>query len=141
MLNGEIDAVITSLVKDHPFIEYRKLFKDEQLALAAKGHPWESKSYIEPKDFADQNVIIYNKPIESVSLFIQLLLPKGIMPKKVTDLQLTEAQIEMVKAGYGVKVIAKVGCRTLSGITAYYCQTCHKKWIVPYVVFSLLETP
>ncbi|MBV6646762.1 MAG: LysR family transcriptional regulator [Cyclobacteriaceae bacterium] len=107
LMNGKIDAVITSMREDHPGLVYHELFRDEQYAVVAKGHPWESKPYVEAEDFRDQNVIIYHKPVETVSLFTQLLIPNNVTPKKITELELTEAQIEMVKAGYGVKVIAK----------------------------------
>ncbi|MFY0601148.1 MAG: LysR family transcriptional regulator [Cyclobacteriaceae bacterium] len=107
LLSGKVDAVITSYPEDNPAIEYRELFRDEQLAVVAEDHPWAKKSHVDPEDFISENVIIYCGPLETVSLFSQLLIPKGISPKKVTELQLTEAQIEMVKAGFGVKVIAK----------------------------------
>lgn len=107
LLNGKVDAVITSYPEDNPSIEYRELFRDEQLAVVAEDHAWAKREYIEAEDFVTENVIIYCGPLETVSLFSQLLIPKGVSPKKVTELQLTEAQIEMVKAGFGVKVIAK----------------------------------
>ena len=106
LLSGDIDAVITSLPNENSGIEYHELFRDEQLAIATKGHAWEQKEYVEPEDFTDENVIIYYGPVEGVSLFNKILIPNGITPRKVTELQLTEAQIEMVKAGYGVKVIS-----------------------------------
>ena len=53
------------------------------------------------------NLPLTSSPVESVSFIAQILIPNGVMPKKITELQLTEAQIEMVKAGYGVKVISK----------------------------------
>ena len=107
LLAGELDAVITSMVEDHSGLVYHELFRDEQLAVVAKGHAWEKKDYIEPEDFKTENVIIYHGPLDTVSLFTQVLMPNNSMPKKITELELTEAQIEMVKAGFGVKVISK----------------------------------
>ncbi|MEM9329569.1 MAG: LysR family transcriptional regulator [Bacteroidota bacterium] len=107
LLDGQVDAVITSIPEDHPNIEYCELFRDEQLAVVAQDHPWAEKTHVEAEDFATENVIIYHGPTETVSLFNMLLTPRGVSPAKVTELQLTEAQIEMVKAGFGVKVIAK----------------------------------
>lgn len=107
LLNGEVDAVITSTAEDHPTIEFRKLFRDELFVVVAKGHPWTQKPFVEAEDFRTEHVIIYSKPLETVTLFSQLLLPNQIMPRKITELQLTEAQLEMVKMNYGIKVMAK----------------------------------
>jgi len=107
IMDGKVDAAITSCIDDNPAIEYTELFRDEMVAVVAKGHPWESKRYIDARDFADQNVIIYSRPLETVALFSQLLIPHQVNPKRVIEMQLTEAQIEMVKAGYCVKVLAR----------------------------------
>jgi LysR family transcriptional regulator for metE and metH len=107
LLKGKVDAVITSNLDRNPAIEYTELFRDEQVAIVPKGHPWEGKAYLEAEDFANENVIIYSKPLESITLFRQLLIPRNISPKKIIEMQLTEAHIEMVKAGYCVEVISK----------------------------------
>ncbi len=107
LLEGKVNVVLTSNLEDNAAIEYTELFRDEQVAVVAKGHPWEGKAYVEASDFADQNVVIYSRPLESVTLFRQLLIPENISPKKIIEMQLTEAQIEMVKAGYCIKVISK----------------------------------
>ncbi|MCG8308703.1 MAG: LysR family transcriptional regulator [Cytophagales bacterium] len=106
LLEGKVDAIITSNLEPNPAVKFTELFRDEQMAVVVSGHPWEGKPYVEEKDFADQNVIIYSRPLESVTLFRQLLIPQNISPKKIIEVQLTEAQIEMVKAGYCVMVIS-----------------------------------
>ena len=107
LLAGNVDAVITYCYEPNPAIEYIELFRDEQVAIVAAGHHWEGKAYVEAEDFADQNVVIYSRPLESVTLFKQLLMPRKISPKKILEMQLTESHIEMVKAGYCVDVISK----------------------------------
>ena len=76
-------------------------------ALVPADHPWTRKKYLDAADFADQQIIIHSFPLESVSLFSQVLIPNGIKPKNVIQVQVTEAIIEMVKAGLGVNVMAK----------------------------------
>ncbi len=107
LLEGKVDAIITSIPEDNPNLQYVELFRDQQLAVVSEDHTWATKEFVEAEDFRTENVIIYHGPVETVSLFTMLLIPKGVTPKKVTEIQLTEAQIEMVKAGFGVKVIAK----------------------------------
>jgi LysR family transcriptional regulator for metE and metH len=107
LLEGKVDAVITSTTERSIGIEYTELFRDEMVAVVAKGHPWEGKAFVDAEDFADQQVVIYARPLESVTLFKQLLIPRNISPRKIIEMQLTEAQIELVKAGYCVKVLAR----------------------------------
>ena len=107
LMNGEIDIAVIYESADHERLEYRELFHDEMYALVPKGHDWTQKKYLEAADFADQQVIIHSFPLESVTLFSQVLIPADIQPKNVIQVQVTEAIVEMVKAGLGVNVMAK----------------------------------
>jgi LysR family transcriptional regulator for metE and metH len=40
-------------------------------------------------------------------VFREVLTPAGVSPKRVTHIQLTEAIVEMVKAGLGLSVLAR----------------------------------
>ena len=44
---------------------------------------------------------------ERCYLFTQLLIPAGVRPERVSELQLTEAVVEAVKAGLGLSVLAR----------------------------------
>ena len=114
LLNGKIDLAITSSPDEDSNIIYRELFRDEQVVLVSADHPWAHKDHVEPKDFATENLLLYNKPINDSGFYRQFLEPEGVKPKKVTAIQLTEAAIEMVKAGMGIKVMARWA------ITPYY---------------------
>lgn len=107
ILEGKLDLAVVSGLIDNPNITVNELFTDELLALVPSSHPWAKKKYVEAKDFADEKLIIHSLPAESVTLFIKLLIPENVKPKKVIPIQITEAAVEMVKAGMGVKVIAK----------------------------------
>ncbi|MEQ9405793.1 MAG: LysR family transcriptional regulator [Cyclobacteriaceae bacterium] len=107
VLDGKIDLAILCDISDRSNLKYHELFRDEVVALVPSDHPWTKKSYVEAQDFATENVIIHSYPLETVSLFTQLLIPEGVKPKKVTQIQVTDAMIELVKAGMGIKVVAK----------------------------------
>ncbi|MEQ9466428.1 MAG: LysR family transcriptional regulator [Ekhidna sp.] len=107
ILDGSIDLAIIYENSNRQNVDYHELFRDEVFAIVPKNHPWAKKSYVEATDFADQNVIIHSYPLESVSLFSQVLIPEGISPRKVMQVQVTEAVVELVKAGMGVNVMAK----------------------------------
>lgn len=107
VINGEIDVAIIFEPAPLEQLHYEELFHDEMYALVPKGHPWEQKDYLEAADFKDQQIIINSLPLESVTLFSQVLIPEKIQPKNVIQVQVMEAIIEMVKAGLGINVMAK----------------------------------
>jgi LysR family transcriptional regulator for metE and metH len=106
LVEGALDLAITSNPELSSQIEYIDLFTDEMFAVVSPNHPWAEKPYVEAKDFEDVELIIHSLPLETVSIFRNLLAPKGIMPKKLITLPLTEASIELVKANMGVIVMA-----------------------------------
>src|SRR5262245_14869539 len=106
LLQGKLDLAIVSSVRRDKHLQYRALFEDEFVAVMATDHPLVSRSFVTARDFADQNVILYVSPDES-TLFEKVLRPAGIAPARVSTVPLTEAIIEMVKAGLGVSVLAR----------------------------------
>lgn len=107
ILNGELDLAIASTVVDNPNLKYTELFTDELMTLMPADHELTRKKYVYAEDFKDESVIIHSDPVDSVYLFKNLLIPEGITPKKVIPIQITDAMVQMVKAGMGIKVIAK----------------------------------
>ncbi len=117
---GQLDLAITSNPEAVKGVEYVKLFRDELFVLVSKHHPWRGRKFIEPEEFAETTLIIHSLPLETVSLFRERLMPKGISPKKLIVLPLTEASIELVKADMGVMVLANWALKPYlnDGITA-----------------------
>jgi LysR family transcriptional regulator for metE and metH len=52
-------------------------------------------------------LLVYALPKEELSLYQKVLIPAGVSPKHVSHVELTEAIIEMVKAGLGIGVMAR----------------------------------
>lgn len=106
LLNGKLElAVVSDEVRDNRVV-YHPLFKDEMVVIMSPDHPLAAKSYWLAKDFAEEQLILYVEPKDS-DLFRLLLNPAGVMPKRVSQVMLTEAIIEMVKAGLGISVLAR----------------------------------
>jgi LysR family transcriptional regulator for metE and metH len=106
LLSGSVDVVITNDPTPDPNIEYIELFSDEMLALVPVNHAWADRHYVTAEDFAAETLIIYSLPLNSVILYNQVLAPAGVEPGSLSVMPLTEASIELVKAGLGVKVMA-----------------------------------
>lgn len=106
LLAGRIDLAIASTPISDRRVSVRPLFDDEMVAAFPPDHPLAARAYVAARDFRDQNVILYCPPGES-TFFEKVLVPAGVVPKQVTQIQLTEAIVEMVKAGLGVAVLAR----------------------------------
>ncbi|PPK99464.1 LysR family transcriptional regulator [Parapedobacter indicus] len=106
LLAGELDLAITSNPEHPEQIEFIQLFSDEMLAVVSHQHPWAKREYVVSEDFQDATLIIHSLPLDTVSIFRTQLTPKGLQPKKLIILPLTEASIELVKANMGVIVLA-----------------------------------
>ncbi|GAB4044402.1 LysR family transcriptional regulator [Spirosoma litoris] len=102
LLMNKIDVAITE-GDDNPKFLYTSLFQDEFVAIVAPDHPWADRSWVELSEFANQSYIMYNIPDEESDNFMMIF--KNCRPAKVYKITLTEAILEMVKAGLGVAVM------------------------------------
>ena len=107
LLEGQIDlAVVTSDVDDKRLSSV-PLFEDELVAVVPITHPFAKRAFIEPEDFAEEHLIIYKADRHDSYTFTRILGPAGVEPARVSQVPLTEAIIELVKAGLGVSVMAR----------------------------------
>ncbi len=106
LLDGRLDvAIVTGMVRDKRVIQ-KPLFRDEVVVVMAPGHPLAARPFVAPKDFADQTLLAYVPAAES-TLVNRILAPAGVKPARYSEVQLTEAMIEMVKAGLGISALAR----------------------------------
>ncbi len=151
LLDGKLDfAVVSSAERDKRLI-YKPLFQDEVVVIMAPGHPLAGLPYISAKDFADQNLFLYTPPSES-TLYNKILAPAGVKPARISEVQLTEAVIEMVRAGLGISALARwavarevesgrVAARPLTrkGFHRQWCAALLKNDFTPAYAFEFIE--
>ena len=107
LLEGQIDlAVVTSEVNDKRLLG-EPLFDDELVAVVAPTHPLAKRSTMHPEDFAEEHLIIYKADPDDSYTFTRILRPANVAPARVSQVPLTEAILELVKAGLGVSVMAR----------------------------------
>jgi LysR family transcriptional regulator for metE and metH len=106
LIEGRIDlAIVSDRARDRRLVE-RPLFEDELLAIMAPSHRLAGRTFLEPEDFADETLIIY-PPKDESTVLQRVLAPAGVTPKALQQVQLSEAIVELVKAGLGVAVMAR----------------------------------
>jgi LysR family transcriptional regulator, regulator for metE and metH len=106
LLEGQLDLAIACTSVRNRRIRYTKLFDDELLVIAAPDHPIARKKYVDPQDFIGETVVVY-PPKEESTLLDKILAPAGVWPRKILEVMLTEAIVEMVKGGLGLALLAR----------------------------------
>ena len=105
--SGEIDlAILYRPVRDTR-LRLRPLFRDELVVVMPPGHRLSRSSFVSAEDFARERLIVWSTPREANLVFREVLIPAGVVPARVTHIQLTEAIVELVKGGLGVSVLPR----------------------------------
>ena len=104
---GEVDVAIVSRERENRHIGYTPLFQDEFVAVMRPDHPLAGRPYARPSDFEGEPLVLYTMPDESSTLLHEILRPAGVRPGPIVRVQLTEAIIELVKAGVGMTALAQ----------------------------------
>jgi len=107
LLDGRIDVGIVSDRVKSSRIALEPLFEDELVAVLPADHPLRKAPYLQAEDFASETLITYAAPKEDLSIFKEVLHPAGVKPRRWIAMQLTEAMVEMVRAGRGIGVMAR----------------------------------
>jgi LysR family transcriptional regulator for metE and metH len=106
LLDGRLDlAFVSQRVRDRRIVE-RPLFEDELLVIMPPGHRLTNRPFVSPRDFADESVIVY-PPVEESTILQKVLAPAGVTPRAITQVMLSEAIIELVKAGLGIAAMGR----------------------------------
>lgn len=107
LLDGRLELAIVSDPKPNRRLEFQPLFEDELVAVMAPSHSLASRTWIRPEDFVGQHYIMYSIAREESTVFQQFLNPASVTPRQVSHVDLTEAILEMVRAGLGITVLAR----------------------------------
>jgi LysR family transcriptional regulator for metE and metH len=107
LLDGELDlAILTNDVSDRR-LRLRRLFIDEMVVLVSRRHAWASREWVSPRQMATEHLLLYSSSPEESFVLQRVLAPAGLTPARLSFIMLTEAMIEMAKAGLGVAVLPR----------------------------------
>jgi LysR family transcriptional regulator for metE and metH len=105
LLDGRLDiAIVSDPVRDRRIVTER-LFDDEMVVIVEPRHSLAARPFVRAEDFAGETLLTYSSKEDS-TVYQRILVPSGITPAAMQQVQLTEAMIELVKAGLGVAVLA-----------------------------------
>ncbi|HVE79767.1 MAG TPA: LysR family transcriptional regulator [Gemmatimonadaceae bacterium] len=107
LLDGALDVAIVHRRAESRRLVYAPLFEDELVAVMHPGHALARRPFLIARDFADQHLFQFGPSYGEPTIVRKLLRPAGVEPRQISRLQLTEAIIEMVKAGFGIGTLAR----------------------------------
>jgi LysR family transcriptional regulator, regulator for metE and metH len=105
LLEGKLEVAIVTQSVRHDQIRVRPLFEDEHAAIVAPDHPFATRAFVRPDDFASERLLLYSSSPDDSFTIQRILRPAGVTPERVSFVMLTEAILEMVKAGLGISVM------------------------------------
>lgn len=116
LLENKLDlAIINDPIRNRK-IRYTPIFEDDIVIVLPPNHRLAGKSFVALEEFAGETLLLY-PPKEESTLLMKLLEPAGIRPKKIQEVMLTEAILEMVIGGLGLAALPRwaVGPQLASG--------------------------
>jgi LysR family transcriptional regulator for metE and metH len=105
LLDGRLDLAIVNASPRDSRLRLRPLFEDEHAAIVPPGHPWAARAFVTPEALVEERLFLYSRSLDDSFIVQRVLRPAGLEAPRVTFLQLTEAIVEMVKAGMGVSIL------------------------------------
>lgn len=103
----KVDLVLTLNRPTEREFAAHPLFEDELLLLIPRHHRLAKQSWVSLQEFQHEHLIVHPEEVEESKFFRDHLVPAGVRPQRFTGIMLTEAIIEMVKAGLGVTVLPR----------------------------------
>lgn len=107
LVAGAIDLAIVYRGPRDARVRLKPLFRDEMVVVMHPAHRLRRAPFVGAEDLEAEHLILYSTPREANLVFREVLIPASVSPQRVTHIQLTEAIVEMVKAGLGLSVLAR----------------------------------
>lgn len=107
VIEGEVDIALTYEEPDPDIVDAEPLFEDEQVLIVAPSDRLAEKKHVNAADFTDLDLLLYtNEPYRNI-LFTRVLTPAGVVPRRVSEVPITEGIVALVAAGVGSAVVTR----------------------------------
>lgn len=105
LVREEVDLVVSSDPEEIAGVDFAPLFDYAPMFVAAADHPLAARPHVEAEDFRDELLITYPVERARLDVFSALLMPAGVEPRAVRQVELTAVILLLVASGRGVAVL------------------------------------
>ncbi|CAL1239124.1 LysR family transcriptional regulator [Candidatus Methylocalor cossyra] len=104
LLENRAELVVVSEPQPRQGLVFHPLFRFEIVGLVSKQHPYASRAFLRPEDFAEETLISYPVPEDMLDIVRKVLKPRGLEPKRRTA-ELTVAILQLVASRRGIAAL------------------------------------
>ncbi|BBB25793.1 LysR family transcriptional regulator [Amphritea japonica] len=104
---GSVDAVLAPGHLAIPGIDSIPVFQDELVLVTHPEHTLATKPFIEATDLESEEYLTYSKSAQPGFEYERFIRPSGTAPHLVTVVEVTDAIIELIAAGFGVSILSR----------------------------------
>ncbi|MDO6563286.1 LysR substrate-binding domain-containing protein [Amphritea sp. 1_MG-2023] len=105
--DSTVDVVLAPGHLAIPGIDSIAVFQDELVLLTHSQHKLAGKAAIEAADLEGEVYLTYSQSAQPGFEYERFIRPSGVVPHLVTVVEVTEAIIELIAAGFGVSILSK----------------------------------
>jgi LysR family transcriptional regulator, regulator for metE and metH len=105
--DGTLDLAVVYRQPADRRIRCEPLFDDELVLVVPPDHRFAGKAHVPVKVLEDEHLFMYTSLAKGGSAVQDILDSADVKPLKTTRVQLTEAILELVGAGFGVAILAR----------------------------------
>ena len=104
LAKGGVDVAVVSNPDKRSKRAHQPLFDDELFAIVHADHPFARRSYVLPRSFRGETLLLYTS--NKHAIVEEVLRPAGVTGFDIVQVRITEAIVELARAGRGIAVIA-----------------------------------
>ncbi|MCZ2721579.1 LysR substrate-binding domain-containing protein [Marinomonas sp. 15G1-11] len=105
--HGDVDVILAPGHLAIPGIDAIPTFQDELVLITPNQHRLASKAFIEATDLTGEDYLTYSKSAQPGFEYERFIRPSGVVPHLVTVVEVTDAIIELIAAGFGVSILSR----------------------------------
>lgn len=104
---GTVDVVLAPGHVAIPGIDSIPVFQDELVLVTPSKHTLSAKTFIEAADLEGEEYLTYSKSAQPGFEYERFIRPSGTVPHLVTVVEVTDAIVELIAAGFGVSILSR----------------------------------
>ncbi|MFT2110090.1 LysR family transcriptional regulator [Marinomonas sp. 2405UD68-3] len=104
---SDVDVVLAPGHLAIPGIDAIPIFQDELVLITHPHHKLATKPFIKAEDLTGEDYLTYSKSTQPGFEYERFIRPSGVVPHLVTVVEVTDAIVELIAAGFGISILSR----------------------------------